>query len=76
MTEEKHIETALIKEINTFCERHSLAFTTFGRRFLSNPNFYNDLLDGRSPTGKTLKRLRVRMKNENIKLRGKKNVEQ
>ncbi len=38
MTEEKQ----LIEEIKTFCERHQMAFTTFGRRAFNNPNFYDD----------------------------------
>lgn len=74
MNDDKYIETVLIKDIDDFCERHQMAVATFGRRALNNPAFYSDLKAGRSPTGKTEKKLRNWMKNQNIKLRGKRNV--
>lgn len=69
-------EIALIETITAFLGRHQMAETTFGRRAMHNPNFLTDLKTGRSPTGKTMRKIKVWMKNEDGKLRRKQNAEQ
>lgn len=61
----------LIEEIKRFCEKHDFSRSGFGRRFMNNPNFMDDLENpDYEPKYKTVKRLQREMKN--YKPKGKK----
>lgn len=43
----------ILKQIEDFCETHSMGVTTFGRSAIGDPNLVSNLRSGRSLTLKT-----------------------
>jgi hypothetical protein len=50
-------ETALLKRIDVFLERHEMAPTTFGRQATGEPQLITSIRNGRSPSLKVVNRL-------------------
>lgn len=55
------------KKIKSFCARHCLSESAFGRSALSDPNFLSDLRAGRSPTRRTVCKVQKHMEKEDGK---------
>lgn len=48
----------IITEIETFCDAHGIAESTFGRLVAKDTNLVNQLRQGREPRRKTVARVR------------------
>lgn len=48
----------LVVEIERWCARHDMTESRFGREVLGDPNFVYQLRAGRSPTGRTVEKVR------------------
>lgn len=53
-----NLQEQFTREVEAFLSQHSFEAATFGRKALNDPSFVNDLREGRSPTLKTIERVR------------------
>ena len=53
-----NLQEQFTREVEAFLSQHSFEAATFGRKALNDPSFVNDLREGRSPTLKTIEKVR------------------
>lgn len=56
----------LVVEIERWCVRRDMTESRFGREALGDPNFVYQLRSGRSPTGRTVARVRQFMSRGDV----------
>ena len=51
-------QTKFLAEIESFCRRHDVSAKRFGQQAAKDPNFVSDIRNGRSPSLRTVERIR------------------